>query len=284
MRIEAKDLQGALIEASKMLECSVVDLEYQILQQPKSGFLGIGRKNAVIEVNTKKRFKKNSRKDYSPSRHFEKLGNRFEEKLSKRDFKNEFKTDEKPSTAEPKPFLGKERHLARNDQIFDNFYKESRGSRDSQDVLDEIRIGLERLLESSWFEIELVELRMYSKDCVFIKLDGKDAALMIGKEAHRYKAISYLLHNWINLKYDLLVRLEIAQFLENQIQGMQIYLQGVIEKIKINGRGQTKPLDGVLIKIALEELRKEFPNKYVGIKQIGEQRIVVINDFFKKDE
>ncbi|KQH30247.1 hypothetical protein UD03_09075, partial [Campylobacter coli] len=73
--------------------------------------------------------------------------------------------------------------------------------------------------------------------------------------AHRYKAISYLLHNWINLKYNLLVRLEIAQFLENQIQGMQIYLQGVIEKVKINGRGQTKPLDGVLIKIALEKLR-----------------------------
>ena len=72
--------------------------------------------------------------------------------------------------------------------------------------------------------------------------------------------------------------------MQNQIQNMQFYLQNVIEKIKIHGRGQTKALDGVLIKIALEELRKEFPNKYVGIKQVGEQRIVVINDFFKKDE
>ena len=80
------------------------------------------------------------------------------------------------------------------------------------------------------------------------------------------------------------MRLEIAQFLENQIQGMQLYLQSVIEKIKIYGRGQTKPLDGVLIKIALEQLRAEFPNKYVGIKQNNDQRFVVINDFFKKDE
>lgn len=282
MKTEAKDLQSALIEASKILECSVMDLEYEILQQPKSGFLGFGRKNAIIEVNVKKRFKKNSKKDFSPSKHFEKLENKFEEKLSKKDFRSEAKTNEKSNTTEFKPTFNKDR--AKNDEIFDSFYKESKGSRNHEYILDEIRIGLEGLLKASWFEIELVELKMYSEDCVFIKLDGKDAALMIGKEAHRYKAISYLLHNWINLKYNLLVRLEIAQFLENQIQGMKIYLQSVIERIKINGRGQTKPLDGVLIKIALEELRKEFPNKYVGIKQLGEQRIVVINDFLKKDE
>ncbi|MCH5336396.1 MAG: Jag N-terminal domain-containing protein [Campylobacter sp.] len=284
MKTEAKDLQSALIEASKILECSVMDLEYEILQQPKSGFLGFGRKNAIIEVNVKKRFKKNSKKDFSPSKHFEKLENKFEEKLSKKDFKSEFKPSEKTNNTELKPSFNKERYSAKNDEIFDSFYKEGKGSRNHEDILDEIRIGLEGLLKASWFEIELVELKMYNEDCVFIKLDGKDAALMIGKEAHRYKAISYLLHNWINLKYNLLVRLEIAQFLENQIQGMKIYLQSVIERIKINGRGQTKPLDGVLIKIALEELRKEFPNKYVGIKQLGEQRIVVINDFLKKDE
>ena len=286
MKIEAKDLQSALIEASKNLECSVMDLEYEILQQAKSGFLGFGRKNTIIEVNVKKKFKKNFKKDFSPSKHFEKIENKFEEKLSKKKFQNETKINEETKT-EPKISFNKEKYLAKNDEIFDSFYKEDKEEKkekNTQDILDEIRSGLERLLKNSWFEIELVELRMYSEDCVFIKLDGKDAALMIGKEAHRYKAISYLLHNWINLKYNLLVRLEIAQFLQNQIQNMQFYLQNVIEKIKIHGRGQTKALDGVLIKIALEELRKEFPNKYVGIKQIGEQRIVVINDFFKKDE
>ncbi|TEY12959.1 hypothetical protein ELQ27_22705, partial [Campylobacter sp. CH185] len=91
---------------------------------------------------------------------------------------------------------------------FDSFHRESKGVRNTQDILDEIRIQLVKLLESSQFKIELSELRMYNEDCVLIRLDGEDAALMIGKEAHRYKAISYLLHNWINLKYNLLVRLE----------------------------------------------------------------------------
>mgnify|MGYP003379859494 CR=1 FL=1 len=47
MKIEAKDLQSALTEASIKLECSVVDLEYTILQQHKSGFLGFGRKSIL---------------------------------------------------------------------------------------------------------------------------------------------------------------------------------------------------------------------------------------------
>ncbi len=282
MKIEAKDLQNALIEASKNLECSVMDLEYEILQQAKSGFLGFGRKNVIIEVSLKKRFKKNYKKDFSASKHFERLENKFEEKLAKKNFKNEIQSSEKPK-ADLKISVNREKYSGKNDEIFNNFYKD-KDNRNPQDILAEIRIELENLLKQSWFDIELVELRMHSQDCVFIKLDGKDAALMIGKEAHRYKAISYLLHHWINSKYNFLVRLEIAQFLENQIQSMQFYLQNIAQKIRVSGRGQTKPLDGVLIKIALEELRKEFPNKYVGIKQIGEQRIIIVNDFFKKDE
>ncbi|MEE6534503.1 Jag N-terminal domain-containing protein, partial [Campylobacter coli] len=50
MRIEAKDLQSALTEASKSLECSVIDLEYEIIQYSKNGFLGFWRKNAIIEA------------------------------------------------------------------------------------------------------------------------------------------------------------------------------------------------------------------------------------------
>ncbi len=283
MRIEAKDLQSALTEASKSLECSVIDLEYEIIQHSKSGFLGFWRKNAIIEARAKKQpyAKKNPKKDFNIHKNdihknHEKSYRKFDDK-NKSEVKKEIETEFK----EIKP---KEKYVVKSDGIFDSFHKESRETRNKEDVLDEIRIQLEYLLKSTCFNISLVELRMYDEESVFIRLDGDDAALLIGKEAHRYKAISYLLHNWINLKYNLLVRLEIAQFLENQIQGMQIYLQGVIEKIKLNGRGQTKPLDGVLIKIALEKLRAEFPDKYVGIKQNNDQRYVVINDFFKKDE
>ncbi|TKX31175.1 Jag N-terminal domain-containing protein [Campylobacter aviculae] len=275
MRIEAKDLQTALTEASKNLECSVVDLEYEIIQHPKNGFLGFGRKNAIIEASVKNKYrKKNLKRNSHP--------NKFREKISSES--ENIKKDIKVNSKIVNSKLKKEEYIVKSDKIFDSFHRESKDSRNTQDILDEIRIQLEKLLASTCFNISLIEIKMYNNESVFIHLDGEDAALLIGKEAHRYKAISYLLHSWINAKYDLLVRLEIAQFLENQIQNMQIYLQDVIKKVKTNGNGQTKPLDGVLIKIALEKLRAEFPHKYVGIRQNNNQRFVVINDFLKKDE
>ncbi|EFW5251729.1 Jag N-terminal domain-containing protein [Campylobacter upsaliensis] len=293
MKIEAKDLQSALTEASIKLECSVVDLEYTILQQHKSGFLGFGRKSAIIEVEVKRYKKKHFKKENKPNFRNEEKSNHFQKTDKVVKTENEFKKNEskirKMEENEPKTEVKmesskKEKYVVKSDAIFDSFHKEDHTSRNQDDLLDEIKIQLERLLKISCFQISLKEIKMYDENCIFIRLDGEDSALLIGKEAHRYKAFSYLLHNWINLKYNLLVRLEIAEFLEKQIRGMQFYLQGVAEKIKQSGRGQTKPLDGVLIKIALEELRAMFPHKYVGIKQNGEQRFVVVNDFVKKDE
>ncbi|EAH9379693.1 protein jag [Campylobacter upsaliensis] len=293
MKIEAKDLQSALTEASIKLECSVVDLEYTILQQHKSGFLGFGRKSAIIEVEVKRYKKKHFKKENKPNFRNEEKSNHFQKTDKVVKTENEFKKNEskirKMEENEPKTEVKmesskKEKYVVKSDAIFDSFHKEDHTSRNQDDLLDEIKIQLERLLKISCFQISLKEIKMYDENCIFIRLDGEDSALLIGKEAHRYKAFSYLLHNWINLKYNLLVRLEIAEFLEKQIQGMQFYLQGVAEKIKQSGRGQTKPLDGVLIKIALEELRAMFPHKYVGIKQNGEQCFVVVNDFVKKDE
>ncbi|EOD6824763.1 Jag N-terminal domain-containing protein [Campylobacter upsaliensis] len=293
MKIEAKDLQSALTEASIKLECSVVDLEYTILQQHKSGFLGFGRKSAIIEVEVKRYKKKHFKKENKPNFRNEEKSNHFQKTDKVVKTESEFKKNEpkikKVEENEPKTEVKmesskKEKYVVKSDAIFDSFHKEDHTSRNQDDLLDEIKIQLERLLKISCFQISLKEIKMYDENCIFIRLDGEDSALLIGKEAHRYKAFSYLLHNWINLKYNLLVRLEIAEFLEKQIQAMQFYLQGVAEKIKQSGRGQTKPLDGVLIKIALEELRAMFPHKYVGIKQNGEQRFVVVNDFVKKDE
>ena len=40
----------------------------------------------------------------------------------------------------------------------------------------------------------------------------------------------------------------------------------VYENIDRDGRAQTKILDGVLIQIALKELRDKYPNKYVAVR------------------
>jgi spoIIIJ-associated protein len=154
-------------------------------------------------------------------------------------------------------------------------------SKDNSKIELEIKEGIENLLDASCFNVELVELRVDDEE-VYMKLDGDDVALMIGKEGYRYKALSYILHNWIKIKYNLNISLEIAEFLKNQEEMIEKYLVGIKEKIELNGRAQTKPLDGILVKIALADLRSVYPDKYVAIRTLRDGRKIVIVNEFKK--
>ena len=89
--------------------------------------------------------------------------------------------------------------------------------------------------------------------------------------------------NWINSKYNLLIRLEIAEFLKNQEEVVKSYLLPLVEQVRATRRGQTKILDGVLIQIALKELRDEFPDLYVGVKTNEDgSKYIIINEFYPK--
>lgn len=257
MRIEADNLQEAFQKAANELSCSVTELDIQVVQHPSSGFLGLFKKSAIIEAT----------KEGAPS----------EPKPKKKKQHNK-KSDVKPSApkkdetqAEPKP---KKEHRKP---------KESIPKVDINVALPEIQKGVKSLVENSCFAIDTVKVEAFNDETVLIELNGEDAALLIGKEGYRYKAFSYLLYNWINIKYGLGIRLEIAEFLKNQETMIDKYLTPVIERIEANERGQTKPLDGVLIKIALERLRKRFPDKYVGIKTGREGvKFIVVNNFNRK--
>lgn len=147
-----------------------------------------------------------------------------------------------------------------------------------QKALSEIKSGLDTLFETGCFDIRVVDVSKFDDTTINVKLDGKDAAILIGREGHRYKALSYLLYNWVNFKYGYYIRLEISEFLKNQEEMIDAYLVDIIEKVESNGRAQTKPLDGVLVKIALNQLRSRFPDKYVGVKNSRNGRFIVINE------
>lgn len=279
MNIEAKDLQTALIEASKHFECSVIDLEYEVIQHSKTGFFGLFRKNAVIFV---KGHKKNSLQDYKNKKNFnEKIKHTHNKNYEKNEIKKEYK---EATFTKSHQDSRKEHYKVKDDIIFTSFHKESSEKKDISLYIDEIKISLEKLLSTFDFDIKIIEVSVWDENCVLIKLDGDDAALLIGKEAHRYKAFSYLLYNWLNLKYKIQPRLEIAQFLENQTQAMENYLKFLIEKVENTGRVQTKPLEGIWLKFILEKLRERFPCKYVAIKNNDEQKFIIVNDFLKKNE
>jgi spoIIIJ-associated protein len=149
---------------------------------------------------------------------------------------------------------------------------------DIEAVLDEIKLGVKRLMNSSCFDIEVVEVSKYDNKTVFIKLDGEDVALIIGKEGYRYNSLVTILYNWLHLKYNLLVRLEVSEFLAKQEESIEQYLNSLYPFIKEGKRVKTKILDGILLRIALNKIKERYPEKYIRVRKNYEDKKYILVD------
>ncbi len=61
---EAKSVKECLNEACKALNVSEEELDYEVLQEPTHGFLGIGAKNAVIKIKFNDKYNVNTVKEF----------------------------------------------------------------------------------------------------------------------------------------------------------------------------------------------------------------------------
>ena len=153
-------------------------------------------------------------------------------------------------------------------------------SEDMQKIASSVQKDINELFDFTCFNIDAIDVKVYDSNTLLIEFKGDDAALLIGKEGYRYKALSYMIFNWINSKYQVQLRLEIAEFLKNQEESVSRYLATVYENIERDGRAQTKILDGVLVQIALRELRDRYHDKYVAIRSTRDGlKYIIINDY-----
>ena len=290
LKIESKSLELAYSEAATQLECSVTELQVEIVQHPSSGFLGLFAKKAIIVA---------LRKEVVP---VEKPTIVVEEKPEV----------ERPSDNEPVDEVEEEiveetqtpQHRILNDTILPTSFVTDQDDEDEQndyiedaiegmfdeeeeeafDDIDaialEVKTEINTLFSKTCFELNEIDVTVYDDNTLMIDFNGADAALLIGKEGYRYKALSYMIFNWINAKYGFQLRLEIAEFLKNQEESITRYLVGVCENIDRDGKAQTKILDGVLVQIALKQLRDQYPDKYVAIRSTREgAKFIIINGY-----
>ncbi|GAA7908491.1 Jag N-terminal domain-containing protein [Helicobacter pylori] len=257
IEIKAKTLEEALIQASIALNCPIINLQYEVIQTPSKGFLNIGKKEAIILASVKESVKAVKEENVKET-HTKEIHQSAGEKKQKL----ETKTPQE-ETITPKPSKK-------------NLKEESHNG----DKLHEIKQELKDLFSHLPYKINKVEVSLYEPGVLLIDIDGEDSALLIGEKGYRYKALSYLLFNWIHPTYGYNIRLEISTFLQNQEKVMEAQLQSTIMTVHEVGKGQMKAPDGVLTYIALKKLRKAFPNKYVSIKtNLNDEKYIVINDF-----
>ncbi|OJZ96124.1 Jag N-terminal domain-containing protein [Helicobacter pylori] len=257
IEIKAKTLEEALIQASIALNCPIINLQYEVIQTPSKGFLNIGKKEAIILAGVKESVKEIQEESIKETNTKEIHQSAKEKKQN-----SEIETPQEEITT-PKP---PKKNL-------------KEGSHNG-DKLHEIEQELKDLFSHLPYKINKVEVSLYEPGVLLIDIDGEDSALLIGEKGYRYKALSYLLFNWIHPAYGYNIRLEISTFLQNQEKVMDTQLQNTIMTVHEVGKGQMKAPDGVLTYIALKKLRKAFPNKYVSIKtNLNDEKYIVINDF-----
>lgn len=289
-KFEAKSLEEAYALATNEFNCSITDLEIDIEQQPRKGILGFGKKNAIIKVQEKRKHRRYDNRKIK------------EQKLKKKDIKIEEVSKKINDSKETSPKVEPKKEsvnlkevptVETKEKIFDNFYdddsKNQRNNlvikKDQEKILDEVRDGINSLFLNTCYDINNVKVEFYDNETLYVEFTGEDSALLIGKEGYRYKALSYILFNWINEKYGLMLRLEVAEFLKNQEDSIHNYLEPVIDIIHEKGTFKTKPLDGILVHIALKRLRDEFPNKYVAVKTNARgARYVLVNEYRTKEQ
>ena len=280
-KIESKTLEEAYAVATEAFNCSITALDCEIIQYPSSGFLGLFSKNAIIVVAPKKKQE-------------EKISNIVSSKNSVPEKKKSISKHETPKQSVKAE--QKEEKVTQNSVterlVLDSFFDEKREAERTEasaqkltnniPLQEEIEKELKALIMLSCFDIDTVEVDVI-EDTAYVFIDGEDAALLIGKEGYRYNALSYLVSNWLQNKHALYIKLEIAQFLATQQEMIRSYMEPVIEHVEQEGWGRTRALDGILVQIALEQLREAFPNKYVAIKRTRNgDRYVLINEFNKR--
>ena len=285
-KFESNCLEKVYELATAEFNCSITELEIEVIQQPSKGFLGFGKKNAIIEVC----FKDNCKKYVQETKSFRNKDVRIQEVSERIEYSNQkeernlsqhqHEDEIESSSCVPK--------VGSKDKIFDKFYhEESQGEiskiiikKDKEKILKEVQEGIHLLFDNTCYSLEKINVEFYDEETLYVEFLGEDSALLIGKEGYRYKALSYILFNWINEKYGLMLRLEVAQFLKNQEEAIYTYLEPIIEIIKEKGTFKTKPLDGILVHIALKKLREEFPDKYVAVKtNIRGDKYVLVNEY-----
>lgn len=282
---EAKTLADAYELASQEFECSITDLDITIIQQGSNGILGFFKRNAIISAkiittnySSKKRRKETTNHKFKKNVRIKDISNRIDsskaqtkDQTNKKDIYQEYKNDPKVESKE---------------KIFDNFYTNNSRKGDiplniiDSSTIKEIETKVNHLFSHTCYDINPIKVELHEDNIIYIEFSGNDSALLIGKEGYRYKALSYILFNWLHKAYGLTLKLEVAEFLQTQEAAIQRYLEPIIENIEQNGGAKTKTLDGILVHIALTKLRERFPNKYVAIKtnQRGD-KFVVVNEY-----
>lgn len=191
--VTAKTVQDAILEASLQLETFRDNIEYEVVEEGTSGFLGFGAKKAVIKARKKKAVE-DVLKDEEKTEKSRRKEEKKEGKREKKEYKKERKAEEKQ---EKKAEKEKE---ADHVEAFEEETEEKaqRPERkvaqltpeEAQEAMDKASKFMKDVFAS--IDMEVGVATNYTDEVLNVELSGDDMGILIGKRGQTLDSLQYL--------------------------------------------------------------------------------------------
>jgi spoIIIJ-associated protein len=260
VEFSAKTVQDAITEACTHFIVTSSSLEYEVVEEGSTGFLGIGSKPAVIKARVKSEDVEEAKSVFSEDAKEEKKDNKEIRKDNKKEVKAEVKEAKKEEKAEKKEEKKREINVnaAEVEKTANDFLK---------DVLDKMGIAN-----------EITTKYDSNENCLNIEISGEDMGVLIGKRGQTLDSLQYLVSLVVNkgTKEYIRVKVDTENYRERRNKTLENLAKNMAFKVKRTRRSVTlepmNPYERRVIHSALQN------DSYVTTHSEGEEpyRKVVI--------
>ena len=261
MEFSAKTVQDAITEACTHFVVTSSSLEYEVIEEGSTGFLGIGSKPAVIKARAK------SEEIDEAKAVFTKEEEKKEVKKEAKKEKKEIKETKKEVKKEEKAEVKKEEVAKKREINVDAAEVEKKAIDFLKDVLSKMEI-----------ENDVKAKYDSEENCLNIEISGEDMGVLIGKRGQTLDSLQYLVSLVVNkgTKEYIRVKVDTENYRERRNKTLENLAKNMAFKVKRTRRSVTlepmNPYERRVIHSALQN------DSYVTTHSEGEEpyRKVVI--------
>ena len=231
--VTAKNLDDAITEALVQLEVTSDRLDYEVIEKGSDGFLGFGRKQAVIKARRKEEpvvEVKAEKKEEKPVKvekaaKVEKTEHAEKKEPVKTETKNEFKKEhkkEKDFKKAPKKEVREETELAKVEPA----------------TIEACEKFVEDVLNAMNMEEVKVTSTVDEEGALSITMEGKNMGILIGKRGQTLDSLQYLANRVANKHQDgyVRVKLDTENYRARREETLKHLAKNIAHKVKRNRR------------------------------------------------
>lgn len=233
--VTAKNLDDAITEALVQLEVTSDRLDYEVIEKGSDGFLGFGRKQAVIKARRKEEpvvEVKAEKKEEKPVKvekaaKVEKTEHAEKKESVKTETKNEFKKEhkkEKDFKKAPKKEVREETELAKVEPA----------------TIEACEKFVEDVLNAMNMEEVKVTSTVDEEGALSITMEGKNMGILIGKRGQTLDSLQYIISLVVNKESDSYIRIKVDT--ENYRERRKATLENLAKNLAYKVKRTRRPV------------------------------------------